>query len=501
MKKFTCFVLLLAIFWVPKQVRAAETICIAGNVNEFKSCLNKLSNNQTHVIEITNRIICDRTTNCQFTISNIDRVDIYGTPGSNAGFLRKEKFTNPILEIVASSNVTLSNLTFDDDLASTGCVWTSWTEPTNCKAQIRVNTSENIQLKQLKLTNSKSQAVEVFGKSKNISFKNSFVANTYEQGFIVRPFDVDTVVIEGNTFEKTGGSATPTSGKNITIKNNSFSYSQWKTPWKVGGGQIHISGADGVNIIGNNIFDGVALNNVLMESISGIEFGRDSSNIIVSENNITNNTAAGINNDKDVTLNNVVIKNNNFSTNGANWLINKSWDVPSNWNGAWWDISKGLAHWKFVNNCTKGVCSPLPAQGSLSVSPCYIKTGQTTCSAFLSWMSNFSQDVKVKRGNNELATTKKGNRILSNISTSPETITLFNGNKVLESLQISGIPLGNSGTVLLGDLTNDNKVDIDDYNIFRSEFGRTGQNIISDINKDNKVNIFDLNLLLTNFKN
>jgi len=52
-----------------------------------------------------------------------------------------------------------------------------------------------------------------------------------------------------------------------------------------------------------------------------------------------------------------------------------------------------------------------------------------------------------------------------------------------------------------GDLNNDGKVDIFDYNILVSNFGKTGTSgfIPADINKDGKVDIFDYNILISNF--
>ena len=54
-----------------------------------------------------------------------------------------------------------------------------------------------------------------------------------------------------------------------------------------------------------------------------------------------------------------------------------------------------------------------------------------------------------------------------------------------------------------GDIDNNGKVDIFDYNQLLTDFGKTGPNLLSDIEKTgtslNKVDIFDLNLLLSNF--
>jgi hypothetical protein len=58
---------------------------------------------------------------------------------------------------------------------------------------------------------------------------------------------------------------------------------------------------------------------------------------------------------------------------------------------------------------------------------------------------------------------------------------------------------GTTPTPKTGDLNNDNKVDIFDYNIIVGNFGKTGSGIAGDIDANGKVDIFDYNLLVGNF--
>jgi len=53
--------------------------------------------------------------------------------------------------------------------------------------------------------------------------------------------------------------------------------------------------------------------------------------------------------------------------------------------------------------------------------------------------------------------------------------------------------------VLLGDLNGDGRVDITDFNIFKSNFGKTGSGVVGDIDGNGKVDIFDYNILVGNF--
>lgn len=56
-----------------------------------------------------------------------------------------------------------------------------------------------------------------------------------------------------------------------------------------------------------------------------------------------------------------------------------------------------------------------------------------------------------------------------------------------------------TGTVKVGDVDGNGKVDIFDYNELLTNFGKSGANIRGDINNNGKVDIFDFNDLLTNF--
>jgi len=62
-----------------------------------------------------------------------------------------------------------------------------------------------------------------------------------------------------------------------------------------------------------------------------------------------------------------------------------------------------------------------------------------------------------------------------------------------------GTPPPPPPTTKPGDLNNDNKVDIFDYNLLVGNFGRTGSGIQGDIDLNGKVDIFDYNLLVGNF--
>jgi hypothetical protein len=58
---------------------------------------------------------------------------------------------------------------------------------------------------------------------------------------------------------------------------------------------------------------------------------------------------------------------------------------------------------------------------------------------------------------------------------------------------------GGSSASIFGDLTNDSKVDILDFNILMMNWGKTGSNISGDLNHDGVVDILDFNMLMMNW--
>lgn len=51
----------------------------------------------------------------------------------------------------------------------------------------------------------------------------------------------------------------------------------------------------------------------------------------------------------------------------------------------------------------------------------------------------------------------------------------------------------------LGDVDNNNLVNIFDFNYFVGDFGQAGENLRSDFNNNSKVDLFDFNILISNF--
>src|SRR3989344_4123620 len=63
----------------------------AGSVGQVEDCVGKLNAGTVDSIEITKKIACDAANPCNLVI-RAQKGSIYGTPGTDAGFLRTELF-------------------------------------------------------------------------------------------------------------------------------------------------------------------------------------------------------------------------------------------------------------------------------------------------------------------------------------------------------------------------------------------------------------------------
>lgn len=503
MKKIFAFLLLAGIFLLPSPIHAAGTTCMASTTQEVSQCVNQLNAGSITTIEVTAKINCTVDNPCKYNITTTKGGLIFGTPGADAGFYRSGDylagaFGAPVFKIANASNLTISDLVFNDDKNSPNCPYNGndfWTNP-KCFDQIKIDNSNGIFLKQLYLTGSKYHPISI-DNSNNITITNSRVELGYLRG--IRMSKVDTAQIEGNYIVGNGGAGVVTDyAKNTIIKNNFLSHNQ-SPPWNIGGGQINFGGENST-IIGNTIVD----SSVGEFYGCGIELHTEIANLTVRDNDFERNNGADICNNTGVPLSNLVAENNKFLKpllSWANWVPGTSKEVdPSPWNSAIWDLGKNNNGWVIKTNCFNGDTScTLPALGTLSVdpNPCIIGSGQTTCSVAISWFIGFAGNMEIKVGSNTFANWAMGfRRVVNGITTSPTPITISGDGHLLASVNVSGLT---QGTAKPADLNNDGKIDIYDYNLLVANFGKTGSNITGDIDHNGRVDIYDYNELVANF--
>lgn len=124
----------------------------------------------------------------------------------------------------------------------------------------------------------------------------------------------------------------------------------------------------------------------------------------------------------------------------------------------------------------------------------------------LGWSKVYMNGQLVAQGTGDTATPYPVTRIRYGITAMDPTsqnipfILYFDQIKLfLDCITCSPSPSPSISPIKIGDLDNNNKVDIFDYNILLTNFGIVGAAVQGDIDNNGTVNIFDYNLLLTNF--
>ena len=439
---------------------AVDPICQADTVAKMQLCVDQFNQNQIDTIQITNQIICDSSSDCDFNITRKQSGQIYGVPGSNAGFTRK-KFNGNVFRLINAENISIGNIVIDDDKSIAGCQWIKGGMIGNCGPQISIHDSKNITLKQLVMTNSKVQAVLIIGKSQDITFRLNQVDNTFEQGMMITSNGPRDIIFEGNAFKNTGGTAIYMQGTDITVRYNSIYNAQWAPPWDIGGGGINIHGVVHANIRGNYIYHGIGTSPPFN---GGIEFSKDSTNINIVQNVIHDHSGPAIYNDRPALspTSKVIINNNQLTKVGKDYTSD-----PIN------DRSKGNAKWTLSNNCFTTPCTNRLPVGVLSITPnqCLILPNETSCQVSASWHTNFATNVSASNGTTTYGTGGSKKEVIITVGTEPQTINLVGSNKVLDSQTVVGTYVTTPAKP--GDYNSDGSVNAADYDTLLAGYGTT----------------------------
>lgn len=109
------------------------------------------------MIEVVNTIECSGPETCAGQLDGVSgqfEIKIFSKQGKNHGFIRRDNYDYPILTIANSSKVRISNLLFDDDIA-TKCLDCS-------QPVISVRDSKNVIFEEITIANAKSYGVVAY---------------------------------------------------------------------------------------------------------------------------------------------------------------------------------------------------------------------------------------------------------------------------------------------------------------------------------------------------
>lgn len=310
-------------------VPPSGSTCDVSDLSTLATCVAALHSGATANMRFTATINCSGNGTCLVDLTNVHGpVTLFGAPGVNAGFLRTDSYTYPIVNISGASDITIANLTFDEGPDDPACtpvqVNGSYTYP--CQSTLEIDHSSNILLKQMSILHSKDHAIAfsatqgitirdsqiddagVFGiwsgfnqslLSNNVSIANNLIQNVKSNGIFLS-FTQNTN-ISGNTLQH---------NHHVAL----FNSCNGLCP----GGQIDMLDNSSLQIYSNQIINGqIDLNNATGQT-DGIEIADPNQNVRITNNIIANNLGAGIGADPGTTGTNFQITGNKIYNNGAN---------------------------------------------------------------------------------------------------------------------------------------------------------------------------------------
>jgi hypothetical protein len=313
----------------PAYVPPSGSTCDVSDLSTLATCVAAVHSGATANVRFTATINCSGNGTCLVDLTNVHGpVTLFGAPGVNAGFLRTDSYTYPIVNISGASDITIANLTFDEGPDDPACtpvqVNGSYTFP--CQSTLEIDHSSNILLKQMSMLHSKDHAI-AFSATQGITIRDSQIDDAgvfgIWSGFNQSLLSTD-VSITNNLIQNVKSNGIFLSfTQNTNISGNTLQHNHHVALFNscnglCPGGQIDMLDNSSLQIYSNQIINGqIDLNNATGQT-DGIEIADPNQNVRITNNIIANNLGAGVGADPGTTGTNFQITGNKIYSNGTN---------------------------------------------------------------------------------------------------------------------------------------------------------------------------------------
>ncbi len=313
----------------PAYVPPSGSRCDVSDLSTLATCVAAVHSGATANVRFTATINCSGNGTCLVDLTNVHGpVTLFGAPGVNAGFLRTDSYTYPIVNISGASDITIANLTFDEGPDDPACtpvqVNGSYTFP--CQSTLEIDHSSNILLKQMSMLHSKDHAI-AFSATQGITIRDSQIDDAgvfgIWSGFNQSLLSTD-VSITNNLIQNVKSNGIFLSfTQNTNISGNTLQHNHHVALFNscnglCPGGQIDMLDNSTLQIYSNQIINGqIDLNNATGQT-DGIEIADPNQNVRITNNIIANNLGAGIGADPGTMGTNFQITGNKIYNNGTN---------------------------------------------------------------------------------------------------------------------------------------------------------------------------------------
>ena len=277
--------------------------CDVSDLSTLATCVAALHSGATANVRFTATINCSGNGTCLVDLTNVHGpVTVFGAPGVNAGFLRTDSYTYPIVNISGASDITIANLTFDEGPDDPACtpvqVNGSYTYP--CQSTLGIDHSSNILLKQISILHSKDHAI-AFSATQGMTIRDSQIDDAGVDGIwsgFNQSLQSNNVSITNNLIQNVKSNGIYLSfTQNTNISGNTLQHNHHVALFNecnglCPGGQIDMLDNSSLQIYSNQIINGqIDLNNATGQT-DGIEIADPNQNVRITNNIIANNLGA-----------------------------------------------------------------------------------------------------------------------------------------------------------------------------------------------------------------
>jgi parallel beta-helix repeat protein len=309
-------------------VPPSGSTCDVSDVATLQSCVAAVRSGATTKVRFTAMVNCSGNNTCFVDLEHVQGpITFFGAPGTTAGFLRTDTYTYSILNLISSSKINVANLTFDEGPADPVCEADLVNgSPVTCYPTIDLNGSSSIQFEQVRVLHSKQNGIAVSGPSQGITIQDSVVQDAEEFGIWTggdQSSISSNVSITNNLIQDAKSNGIFLSfTQNTTVSRNTLQHNQYVALFQTcgggcAGGQIAMDHNSSVQIYSNEITHGqIDLNNANGGQTQGIEIGPQNANVLITNNEITNNLGGGIGAILGSAANSLITGNNIYNNSG-----------------------------------------------------------------------------------------------------------------------------------------------------------------------------------------
>ncbi len=302
--------------------------CDVSDVSTLGSCVAAVRSGATANVRFTAMVPCSGKGACLVDLTNVHGpITFFGAAGVNAGFLRTDSYSYPILNLSGASDLTIAKLTLDEGPDDPACtpyqVNGSYTFP--CQSTINIDHCSNIVLEQVSVLHSKNHAIQ-FSATQGLTIQDSQVQDAGVFGIwsgYNQSLTSSNVSIANNLIQDVKSNGIFLSfTQNTTIRGNTLKHNHRVALFNscnglCPGNQLLIQNNSSLQIYSNEIRDGqIDLNNATGQT-GGIEIWQNQ-DVIITNNEITNNLGPGISANPGTMYTNFLITGNKIYNNGIN---------------------------------------------------------------------------------------------------------------------------------------------------------------------------------------